>query len=131
MADEKTLHPAFVKETARRSADLQLRVADVITSFAGSMRFIYLHIALFAFWMGVVEKSPWPTLTLVVSLEAIFLSTFVMIGQNRQASFQQVKADHDFVANEQELQTNTELTRLVHKLTCEIHGQLVPPEDKA
>ena len=46
------------------------------------------------------EKSPWPTLTLVVSLEAIFLSTFVMIGQNRQAGFAQAKADHDFVTQE-------------------------------
>ena len=50
-------------------------------------------------------------LTLVVSLEAIFLSTFVMIGQNRQGAFQQAKADHDFVRQEQELHTNTDLTR--------------------
>jgi uncharacterized membrane protein len=50
------------------------------------MLFVYLHAALFATWMLVFEKSPWPTLTLMVSLEAIVLSTFVMIGQNRQAS---------------------------------------------
>ena len=72
--------------------------------------------------MLVVEDSPWPTLTLIVSLEAIFLSTFVMIGQNRQAAFQQEKADHDFVAQEQELETNTDLTRAVHQLTREIHA---------
>ncbi len=47
------------------------------------MNCVYLHIALFAIWMLFIEKSPWPTLTLIVSLEAIFLSTFVMIGQNR------------------------------------------------
>jgi uncharacterized membrane protein len=81
--------------------------------------------------MLVFEKSPWPTLTLIVSLEAIFLSTFVMIGQNRQASFQQAKADHDFVASELELHTNTELTRLVHQLTTEIHSRLVPTSDVA
>src|SRR3981081_189077 len=86
------------------------------------MAFVYLHIALFAFWMVVLERSPWPTLTLVVSLEAIFLSTFVMIGQNRQASFQQQKADHDFVAQELELKTNTDLTRQIHKLSEEIHA---------
>jgi uncharacterized membrane protein len=57
-----------------------------------------------------------------VSLEAIFLSTFVMIGQNRQATFQQAKADHDFVAQEQELKTNTDLTREVHQMTQEIHA---------
>ena len=45
--------------------------------------------------MLFLEGKPWPTLTLIVSLEAIFLSTFVMIGQNRRAAFQQAKADHD------------------------------------
>jgi uncharacterized membrane protein len=86
------------------------------------MAFVYLHIALFAVWMLFIERSPWPTLTLIVSLEAIFLSTFVMIGQNRQAGFQQQKADHDFVAQEQELMTNTDLTRAVHQMTREIHA---------
>jgi uncharacterized membrane protein len=120
-------HPAFLAVAERRSATLQLRVADTITAFAGSMRFVYLHGVVFAVWMLVFEKSPWPTLTLIVSLEAIFLSTFVMIGQNRQASFQQAKADHDFVASELELHANTELTKIVHQLTTEIHAHLVPP----
>src|SRR6266446_2432088 len=104
-------HPVVVKQVEKRSSDVQLKVADAITSFAGSMNFVYIHALLFAVWMLVFEKSPWPTLTLVVSLEAIFLSTFVMIGQNRQAAFQQVKADHDFVEEEQELKVNTELTK--------------------
>ncbi len=115
----------MLAEAERRSAQVQLRVADSITSFAGSMNFVYLHAAVFAAWMLVFEKSPWPTLTLIVSLEAIFLSTFVMIGQNRQAAFQQAKADHDFVANELELHTNTELTRLIHQLTTELHTRLL------
>ena len=76
-------------------------------------------------WMIVFEKSPWPTLTLIVSLEAIFLSTFVMIGQNRQAAFQQAKADHDFVESELELKTNTELTRHIHALITELHRRVV------
>ena len=62
-----------------------------------------------------------------MSLEAIFLSTFVMIGQNRQAAFAQAKADHDFLAQEQELHTNTELTREIHDLTTQIHARLVEP----
>jgi uncharacterized membrane protein len=62
---------------------------------------------------------------LIVSLEAIFLSTFVMIGQNRQAAFQKAKADHDFVEQEQELKTNTELTREIRRLTEEIHRSVV------
>ena len=124
-------HPALLAVAERRAADLQLRVADAITAFAGSMNFVYLHAVVFAVWMLVFEKSPWPTLTLIVSLEAIFLSTFVMIGQNRQASFQQAKADHDFVASELELHTNTELTRLVHQLTTDIHARLVAAPGEA
>lgn len=108
-----------------RSADLQLRVADAITRFAGPMAFVYLHVVVFAVWMVFFETSPWPTLTLVVSLEAIFLSTFVMIGQNRAAAFQQAKADHDFVEQEAELKTNTQLTREIHVLTTELHRRVV------
>ena len=90
------------------------------------MSFVYLHIALFAIWMLFIESKPWPMLTLIVSLEAIFLSTFVMIGQNRQAAFQQAKADHDFTEQEQELKTNTQLTREIHQLTTEVHNRLLP-----
>ena len=117
-------HPVVVKVREHRAASVQLRVADRITQFAGSMWFVYLHIGLFAVWMLVVEKSPWPTLTLIVSLEAIFLSTFVMIGQNRAAIFQQAKADHDFIEQETELKTNTQLTREIHALTTELTRRL-------
>ena len=103
-------HPAVTEEAIRRNQSFQLRIADQITAFAGSMSFVFLHAVLFAVWMLFFERSPWPTLTLVVSLEAIFLSTFVMIGQNRQAAFQQAKADHDFEAQELELKTNTDIT---------------------
>jgi uncharacterized membrane protein len=119
-------HPAYLEVAERRASRLQLRLADAITRFAGSMVFVYLHVAAFAVWMLLAESSPWPTLTLVVSLEAIFLSTFVMIGQNRQAAFQQAKADHDFVEQELELKTNTEITRAIHTLTTELHRRLIP-----
>jgi len=118
-------HPSYRTVAEHRAADAQLRVADAVTKFAGSMPFVYIHAVAFAAWMLVFEKSPWPTLTLIVSLEAIFLSTFVMIGQNRQASFQQAKADHDFDVSEQELHANTELTRVIHDLTQQIHRQVV------
>jgi uncharacterized membrane protein len=117
-------HPAVAAAAEQRASNTQLKVADAVTKFAGSMMFVYVHIVAFAVWMAVFEKSPWPTLTLVVSLEAIFLSTFVMIGQNRQASFQQAKADHDFNTNEQELHVNTELTKSIHVLTQQLHHQL-------
>ena len=117
-------HPVVLEEQERRAADIQLRIADWITGFAGSMNFVYLHVALFAVWMLFIEKSPWPTLTLIVSLEAIFLSTFVMIGQNRQAEFVQAKADHDFTEQELELKTNTQLTRQIHQFTEELDKRL-------
>jgi uncharacterized membrane protein len=122
-------HPVVLAHQARRAADVQLRIADAITNFAGSMRFVYIHAAVFALWMLLVESDPWPKLTLAVSLEAIFLSTFVMIGQNRQAAFQQAKADHDFVAQEQELRANTQITRAIHALTTEIHTPVVRSHD--
>ena len=118
-------HPVVLEEQAKRAADVQLRIADWITAFAGSMNFVYIHIALFTVWMLLIESKPWPTLTLIVSLEAIFLSTFVMIGQNRQSAFQQAKADHDFRENELELKTNTQLTREIHTLTTELHNRLL------
>jgi uncharacterized membrane protein len=118
-------HPVVLEEQAQRAANIQLRVADWITSFAGSMNFVYLHIVLFTVWMLFIESKPWPMLTLVVSLEAIFLSTFVMIGQNRQAAFQQAKADHDYNAQELELKTNTDLTREIDRLTTELHQRLI------
>ena len=118
-------HPAFVRIAERRAADAQLRVADAVTKFAGSMVFVYIHAVLFAVWMLAVESNPWPKLTLIVSLEAIFLSTFVMIGQNRQAAYQQAKAEHDFNTSEQELHNNTDLTKAIHELTQQIHARVV------
>src|ERR1700751_850499 len=125
LASQKTHHPTVIEEAVKRNASFQLRIADRITTFAGSMSFVWLHAALFAVWMLFFEKSPWPTLTLVVSLEAIFLPTFVMIGQNRQAAFQQAKADHDFEAQELELKTNTDITRQIHALTKELHRRFI------
>ena len=132
LQDGRSHHPSVMAEARRRASSVQLRIADSITAFAGSMRFVYVHAVLFTAWMLFFEKSPWPTLTLVVSLEAIFLSTFVMIGQNRQAAFQQVKADHDFVSTEQELTDNTTLTKQIadltlriEHLTSEIHSEVV------
>ncbi len=118
-------HPAVLEEFNKRASDAQLRVADRITAFAGSMNFVYLHALLFALWMLVFEKSPWPTLTLIVSLEAIFLSTFVMIGQNRQGSFQQAKADRDYQDVNTLLVENTDLTRAIDQLTEQIHQRLI------
>jgi uncharacterized membrane protein len=118
-------HPAVLAQFEKRASDTQLRAADKITAFAGSMNFVYIHAVVFALWMIVFEKSPWPTLTLIVSLEAIFLSTFVMIGQNRQGAFQQMKADRDYQDVNRLLVENTNLTRAIHQLTEELHQRVI------
>jgi uncharacterized membrane protein len=109
-------HPGIQRYLERRASSWPTRAADAITAFAGSMTFVYVHVVVFSVWMLGLERDPWPTLTLVVSLEAIFLSTFVLIGQNRQAALLQAKADHDFVEQELELKKNTELTVEVRAL---------------
>jgi uncharacterized membrane protein len=124
-ATRSSRHPVNLADEARRARDLQLRVATMITRFAGSMLFVYLHVIGFAIWMLAFESSPWPQLTLAVSLEAIFLSTFVMIGQNQFDAFQRQRADHDFNEQELELRTNTEITRQIQSLTLELHNRLV------
>jgi uncharacterized membrane protein len=121
--------PSVLREAEHRAGSVQLRVADAITAFAGSMRFVYVHVVIFGIWIATglfgIDKSPFELLTLIVSLEAIFLSTFVMIGQNRSSAFAQAKADHDFNSQEKELDQNTELTKEIHRLTIELHAKLV------
>jgi len=87
----------------------QDRVADQVTAFAGSLNFVYLHSVWFGIWIllnvglfGVTiefDKFPFGLLTMIVSLEAIFLSTFVMVSQNRQAARADVRSELDFETN--------------------------------
>jgi uncharacterized membrane protein len=118
-------HPVVMKERLKRAEDVQLKIADAITAFAGSMPFVYVHVVVFAVWMVFIEKNPWPTLTLAVSLEAIFLSTFVMISQNRADEKRQVLADHQWQTVQEEEQQDEELLQLsnqILELTKAIHA---------
>jgi uncharacterized membrane protein len=126
------IHPALVKEAEERRKHVEDRIADRITAFSGSMRFVYLHIIWFASWIGFgVEKYPYGLLTMIVSLEAIFLSTFVMISQNRADSKRQIIADQEWQTVQLEDNQNRELldlskqilalTKRVHALTS-AHG---------
>jgi uncharacterized membrane protein len=121
-------HPALAAHAEDRARSLQNRIADTITRFAGSMWFVYVHIGWFALWIGFrVEKFPFGLLTMIVSLEAIFLSTFVMISQNRADAARQVFADHEYKMVREEKTQNEELltlsnqilelTRAIHKIT--------------
>ena len=89
----------------RRRQRPQDRAADGITAFAGSMPFVYLHIVWFAVWIILnvaglrFDPFPYGLLTLIVSLEAIFLSTFVMISQNREAARSDIRSEIDFETN--------------------------------
>jgi uncharacterized membrane protein len=99
--------PALLKYEQRRASNLQSRIADGVTAFAGSMAFVYVHIVWFAFWVTIpLEKYPFGLLTMIVSLEAIFLSTFVMISQNRADARRQVFADQQYVMIQEEKQQN-------------------------
>ena len=122
-------HPVVVTQLEKRASNAQLKAADAITAFAGSMMFVYIHAVIFGVWCGTAlfghDHFPFNFLTMVVSLEAIFLATFVMIGQNRQAAFQQAKADHDYAEEEGLLQENTDLTKAIHELTKALHQHLL------
>jgi uncharacterized membrane protein len=102
--------PALLKFEEQRAQNVQSRIADAITAFAGSMAFVYVHILWFALWVSIpLEKYPFGLLTMIVSLEAIFLSTFVMISQNRADARRQVFADQQYVMIQEEKKQNEEL----------------------
>ena len=119
------VHPALLRHAEERRRSVENRVSDQITGFAGSMRFVYLHVIWFAAWIGLrIEHYPFGLLTMIVSLEAIFLSTFVMISQNRADEKRQVLADNQWKTVRQEEQQNEELLHLSNQilsLTKEIH----------
>jgi uncharacterized membrane protein len=122
------INPALIEHARKRAENTQNRIADVITAFAGSMAFVYIHIVWFGCWIGFgVESYPYGLLTMIVSLEAIFLSTFVMISQNRADTKRQALADHQWqIVQEEETQNEDlldiskrilELTQAIHALT--------------
>jgi uncharacterized membrane protein len=133
----RAAHPSLVRYAEERAANVQNRVADAITAFAGSMGFVYLHVLWFVLWLQFQpfkDVFPYGLLTMIVSLEAIFLSTFVMISQNRADAKRQVLADHQWEMIQKEEQENQQLLALstqivtlttqIHSLTSEVH-QLV------
>jgi uncharacterized membrane protein len=119
-------NPALIEHAQQRAQKVENRIADAITRFAGSMRFVYIHVVWFAAWIGFrVEHYPFGLLTMIVSLEAIFLSTFVMISQNRADEKRQVLADHQWQTVQEEEQQNEQLLHLsnqILELTQAIHA---------
>jgi uncharacterized membrane protein len=129
------IHPALVRNTGERRTSLQLRAADRITTFSGSMPFVYIHVVWFVVWVAlnkgwfgkglIFDAFPFGLLTMIVSLEAIFLSTFVMISQNRADEKRQALADHQWELIQEEDKQNQELldlSRQILELTRAVHG---------
>jgi len=107
------INPASIEHERRRAEARQNRAADAITAFSGSMLFVYVHVVWFGCWIGFgVERYPYGLLTMIVSLEAIFLSTFVMISQNRADAKRQVIANEQWRTVTEEDKQNVELLRL-------------------
>ena len=127
------VNPALLKHSEERAKDVQNRAADKITAFSGSMTFVYLHILWFGLWIGLgVEKYPFGLLTMIVSLEAIFLSTFVMISQNRADAKRQVIADEQWKTVQTEDKQNEELLDLskqILQLTKEVRSYAAAVQD--
>jgi uncharacterized membrane protein len=116
------------EEVEEKRKSVQDRIADAITRFTGSMRFVYLHVAIFGAWIIInLGWTPLPQfdesfviLAMVASVEAIFLSTFVLISQNRMAALAEKRAELDLQVS---LLAEHEVTRLL-QLTIEVGAKL-------
>lgn len=118
------------REVARRT--IQDRVADAITNFFGSMAFVYIHVVWFGLWvllnLGLVhiphvsgfDPFPFGLLTMVVSLEAIFLSTFVLISQNRMARLSEKRTELDLQVNMLAEQKAAKTLEMLDELTRQL-----------
>ena len=136
-------HPALREHSDTRAEHRANRIADRITELAGSMRFVYAHIIWFGLWIAInvgllgfifgngFDPFPFGLLTMIVSLEAIFLSTFVMISQNRADQKRQVLADHQWEMIKEEEKQNRlllDLSNQILELTAAIHTVTVKAE---
>ena len=110
-------HPTMQRFTQTRAQKAQNRVADAITRFAGSMMFVYIHVVWFTVWIVAgVEDYPYGLLTMIVSLEAIFLSTFVLISQNRTDQLRGEMAMQEWDTVNREERQNAELLSLSNRI---------------
>ncbi len=138
--------PASVEELTKRNVEtvLQLeeaaraqrtrtdRVAEVIAGFCGSMTFVWVHVVWFGGWIafnlfpGVKHIDPFPFtfLTLVVSLEAIFLSTFILISQNHDARVSEKRNHLDLQINLLSEQENTKMLSLLHAIAVKLGADI-------
>lgn len=130
---QKLLH---IRQKEEQERSFQQKVADAIGTFAGSVPFVYLHLVIFGLWLLINwqilpitkpwDPYPFVMLAMIASVESIFLSTFVLINQNRSAMLSEKRADLDLQVS---LLTEHELTRLIHMVEALMKktGTELPP----
>ena len=125
---EELVNPALIVRARNRAMSLSNRLADRITAFSGSMKFVLIHAVWFSIWIGFgVESYPYWLLTMIVSLEAIFLSSFVMVSQNRADEKHELIANQQWATVREEDTQNQELLELSHQileLTRAVHAAM-------
>ena len=125
-----------LEEAAQATRTVTDRMADVITRFAGSMPFVYLHVIWFATWIifntapivpdsWQIDPFPFTFLTFVVSLEAIFLSTFILISQNHEERLAEKRNHLDLQINRLSEQENSKMLLMLQA----IHDRLGIPDN--
>jgi uncharacterized membrane protein len=129
--------PKHLTEEFKKIQTIQDKAADKITAFSGSMMFVYLHFVIFTIWIVVnllqdkrgFDPFPFGLLTLIVSLEAIFLSTFVMLSQNVQAKQSDLRAQLDYEVNvkaEQEVSEIKDMLSAIRGHQLRVDGKAPP-----
>ncbi len=129
---------AELDAAAQAKRTLADKIVDQITGFCGRLMFVYVHVVWFAFWIGlnlmhVVSFDPYPfnLLTLTVSLEAIFLSTFILISQNRHGRISERRSHLDLQINLLSEQENTKMLSMLQAIEKKLGIHESEPDAKA
>src|SRR6185503_11113650 len=121
-----------LEEAARAQRTPTDRLAETIASFCGSMTFVWVHVVWFGGWIlmnlipGLPHVDPFPFtfLTLIVSLEAIFLSTFILISQNQDSRISERRSHLDLQLNMLSEQENTKMIMMLHAIAAKVGADL-------
>ncbi len=127
-----------IEEQQKQRRTVGEKIAEVIAAFCGSMFFVYVHIAWFSLWMFLnsftayrFDPFPYTFLTLVVSLEAIFLSTFILISQNHETKLTERRNHLDLQINLLAEQENTKMLELLQRIAEKVGVPVKDRETKA
>lgn len=125
---------AEIEEAQKSNRTMGEKIAEVVAAFCGSMIFVYVHIVWFIMWMVLnsfftatkFDPFPYTFLTLVVSLEAIFLSTFILISQNHETQLTERRNHLDLQINMLVEQENTKMLGLLQRIAVKVG---IPDDD--